>query len=293
MMIYKSWLLVLTGLALASAQSDADGFLGEEYDDNQDGDYGQPRFNASTATRAEKLCHEGGYDDMDRMGIGYYGGNSDGYASQWYPNTDGRQPWNCTDPASNPRGLYSSHLAPCTFTFHQIPGDDSGSDGFGLPMECSSENVATTKFGGPAVKFGYARNFPDECIKDFPRCYSIEFDKLTFLPFICRKGWQIPENATHLSVDCTQDHMLKLEAIAEEKRNSGLDPSFEAEMRAQKENSDSEIRQVELVLFAILGIMLVSCSGCAVVAYFFVFRPYQEMLREQNRSFKMSLSGKK
>ena len=207
------------------------------------------------------------------------------YVDNWYPGNPMPEP--CTEATSNPRGRYSSNLAPCTIAFHQVKWPRVSS-AYSLSDACSDSNIlpdTTENAGGatnssfdgmilPPVVRDYIQNWPDECVGDFQRCYEVPVHERYYFNFVCRRAWQFPEGATHMSVNCTTDKAAKL--IQYDKANRGADPKNDPYMIAQQERTKSEIREMEIVLFIVLSVVVCSCFGCFCAAYILVVRPYQE-----------------
>lgn len=109
----------------------------------------------------------------------------------------------CTTQTSNARGRYTSTVSPCNFEFHKAAEHQRELDliRFHTSDLCTSENSFLTVQD-------YVENFPDECVADFQRCYSLEHHRSIIWDFLCTKGWDIPEGTTHVSVDCTRDKEL-------------------------------------------------------------------------------------
>ena len=61
----------------------------------------------------------------------------------------------------------------------------------------------------------YVHNWPDECVGDFRRCYSVKRDEKIFSARFCHKHWTIPDGVTHIGVDCSADKKAKLAKLNE------------------------------------------------------------------------------
>jgi hypothetical protein len=140
-----------------------------------------------------------------------------------YNNGAASMPRACTDPASNPRGVYSANLAPCRLQFHKISQDgDTSSSLHELSTACSDENLvekSATRRTWSSL-YEYVNNWPDECVASFTRCYSVAKDERIFINEACRHGLVFPEGTTHVSLDCSQDNAYKRDAIARENNNN-------------------------------------------------------------------------
>ena len=77
----------------------------------------------------------------------------------------------CGDKLSNARGTYTSDHAPCTIKFHSVSnlqreGEESDLIEYRTSDLCRDETVIVE------IK-EYLSDFPDECVGDFERCYSL------------------------------------------------------------------------------------------------------------------------
>jgi hypothetical protein len=152
-----------------------------------------------------------------------------------------------------------------------------------LTTDCVDPNVVALERGANGKNDTYhlpmkAAAFPDQCVKDFKRCYSIEKDWKHYLSFFCEKEIAIPEDATHLSVDCTRDYQITMEEIATMK--AGGDPSFNQYERIRKKNDLEKIdvlaTRAAKIVFGVVAVGLICCVVCACLFYATVVRPYQQ-----------------
>lgn len=132
------------------------------------------------------------------------------YVSQQEENAPSPAPsinLECTSQTSNARGRYTSTVAPCTFQFHKAEESQRELDliQFHTSDLCSEDNAFLT------VR-EYVKEWPDECVGDFQRCYSLEHHRLVVWDFLCAENWEVPEGTTHVSVDCSVDKSIVLEA---------------------------------------------------------------------------------
>jgi hypothetical protein len=232
-----------------------------------------------------------GYEGEEQQGEGDMVDNGNAwideqpnYVPQWYPNNGVPMPRACTDPASNPRGYYNANLAPCRLQFHKIT-DDGNDSPYELSTACSDDNLvgsstSAAAAGGRGAMFEYVSNWPDECVGDFKRCYSVVKDERIFISEACRHGIVFPDGATHVSLDCSEDKRLKQEAT--DKQNP-TDASTDPYLLAQQKHLNEEIQEMEKVLFVIVGVILVSCLGCLCAAYALIVKPYQDTIKETRR----------
>ena len=176
----------------------------------------------------------------------------------------------CSDPLSNARGQYTSTLAPCVVKFHNAniqregrqttTASSSNPDGgqnavideaefieYRTSDLCNDDNVIVQIHE-------YVQAWPDECVGDFDRCYSLQHHFSLLCDFLCerqedgystitggggaglfpspnqqqqspaspsfsyRPHWELPEGTTHVSVTCTRDKELVLEQTEREER---------------------------------------------------------------------------
>ncbi|CAJ1944233.1 unnamed protein product [Cylindrotheca closterium] len=149
----------------------------------------------------------------------------------------------CTTQTSNARGKYTSTVSPCTFEFHKAQEHQRELDliRFHTSDLCSSENSFLTVQE-------YVEFFPDECVADFQRCYSLEHHRSVIWDFLCTKGWDIPEGTTHVSVDCQRDKELIIQATTHRREEM-----IRGEQHARVETYQSKLFN----LASILGVCLV------------------------------------
>lgn len=157
----------------------------------------------------------------------------------------------CTSQTSNARGHYTSTLAPCVFTFHTIQEKEDRLIDFETSRLCNDNN-------GFLIMKEYVYDWRDECVGDFRRCYSLEHHRNILFDFLCAMDWKIPEETTHVSVNCMEDKELVLEA--ESSTN-----------RAQQHDQNGErLEQVELKMFNV-ALVLGSClAGIYVISQWIV-----------------------
>jgi hypothetical protein len=184
----------------------------------------------------------------------------------------------CDSAADNTRGFYTSPLKPCVFTFHKCDKDDGTA--FQASTVCSDKN----RINKETIK-EYVRMWPDECVGDFSRCYSVDRDESIFTKFFCKTkpNWKIPEDTTHIGVSCIEDKQAKIAQNAN--KTNGGDDFFERQNAAwQKqflmkiEKDEAHMRHLEIV--AVVGFVL-SFSACLIIvkcAYTWLLRPYYERL---------------
>ena len=106
----------------------------------------------------------------------------------------------------------------------------------------------------------HMKGWKDECVGDFRRCYSIPHDKGIFKSFLCLKKWSVPKGTTHISVDCTEDKVARLEP------GDNLDPFFKQQEKI--------LREMERILFVILSLLILMFGACTTLMYRWVIKPY-------------------
>lgn len=169
----------------------------------------------------------------------------------------------CASATSNARGHYHSQFLACEFSFHKSATDDRSP--FSMATVCGDENELLPT----ATIREYVTSWPDDCVGDYARCYSIEQDKSIYLNFVCLQGWDLPEGTTHISVNCTADKTI---AIAAQETTHNGDPEFE-EAKKMVEN-------LELVAYIMVGCMTVMCMVWCVFGYFWIVKPYTDVVHE-------------
>jgi hypothetical protein len=182
----------------------------------------------------------------------------------------------CDSATDNTRGKYKAKLSPCVFSFHKSD-TDNGSD-FKTSTVCSNKN----KINDVVIK-EYVSNWPDECVADFSRCYSVNRDEEIFRAFFCKKKtWKIPENTTHISVDCTADKAAKVAVNQNRTRTNGFeDPYFEQQknMTLTKMHKEEEhMHRLELMAIVMFATIFSACLICIKCAYVYLLRPYYDKL---------------
>lgn len=163
----------------------------------------------------------------------------------------------CDSATDNARGYYTARYVPCEFIFHTT-AIDNRTGLYTMSTVCTDDN----KVENPAVR-GYVQNWPDECVGDFARCYSIAEDEQVFVDFICTKQWELPPGATHMSVNCTADKQLVI---------------LEHQHAVQHEDEQQQRQFHEYELFWII-VIIVLFLGCFLFVCFVnrcIVAPYRE-----------------
>jgi hypothetical protein len=159
----------------------------------------------------------------------------------------------CDQETSNARGHYTSTMTPCLFYFHAAAKDAIEMDfiEFHTSDLCTEGNA----IGGTSMAIKeYVDLWPDECVGDFARCYSMLEHQNVFLEFMCAKEWQVPEGTTHISVDCSLDR--ELEFAATKRERYGL-----IQEKNEKRRNTYELKLANLVIVffsCVVGILLIS-----------------------------------
>lgn len=182
----------------------------------------------------------------------------------------------CSDRLSNARGVYTSLHAPCTIKFHSITqfqreGEEKEVDyiDYRTSNLCRDDNVIVE------IK-EYLENFPDECVGDFGRCYSLEHHSKYLYPFLClpedtlssvdtllnaisyAPRWELPHGTTHVSVDCTFDR----EVAREETKSKAQ----EGRKHAREERRD----EIGMTLFNWALVVVFSLAFIYALSHFIV-----------------------
>ena len=192
----------------------------------------------------------------------------------------------CKSASSNARGIYTSHLVPCTFQFFQIPKEQPDD----LPFFVMSTACFDTSPMQNQPPFeDYIVRWPDECLTDFVRCYSLKRDEYILLRHMCAKKepFKFPEGATHVSVNCTEDQKEKQEQIkkweADRKEDNHEDFYLKQHNETLKQHRQSQ-RELHMVLFGALAICLMACCFGFCFTYRYVVKPYLTATLKRSRS---------
>jgi hypothetical protein len=157
----------------------------------------------------------------------------------------------CSTETSNARGYYTTTRAPCIFQFHKSESEDVELIDYRTSDLCSDDNGFLT------VK-EYVTEWPDECVGDFRRCYSLEHHQAIMFDFLCLQDWKAPEGTTHMSVDCTEDKELVLET------------STQQETEHSKEEQEARLETYELKLFNWVLLFGFSVAGVYAISQLIV-----------------------
>jgi len=210
------------------------------------------------------------YDSYRDDGDIYEGGQY-GYRNRY------KLPAACESAADNARGKYITALKPCVFTFHKCDKDDGTT--FRASTVCSKKNSINEE----TIK-EYVGGWPDECVGDFARCYSVERDENVFRNFFCntKPDWKIPKDTTHISVSCVDDKEAK---IAYNQNRTDGDRYFENEAARQEkqfllqvEKQEEHMRHLEVVAVISFFLTFSACLILAKCAYSWLLRPYYDTL---------------
>jgi hypothetical protein len=117
------------------------------------------------------------------------------------------------------------------------------------------------------------RNWPDTCVGDFPRCYRLEHDEKVLMRFMCSQKLEVPEGATHLSVDCTADKALLQKML----KNGELDtdPNMDPYLRHQVK----ERREYYAFVVALAVAACACCLFCLLLVHRYAFKPYLKAMK--------------
>jgi len=186
---------------------------------------------------------------------------------------DSDVPNSCESPTGNHRGLYTSHFLPCEFTFHKSAAGDDDRGPFQPSTACQSANNLLLNV---SVR-EYIREWPDECVGSFPRCYSLKVDRAIIQKFMCRRRWTLPNGTTHMTVNCTQDSgAWKSYYNNEHRYDLRVNPN-NTEFKRQKKEM---VTEAEIVGFSVFTFMTLMCLVCCVFAHRWVISPFASAMRE-------------
>ena len=193
------------------------------------------------------------------------------------PLTPRSLPDACKDATANPRGKYTANLAACTFRFHRVSQEDEvpNLSPFRLSTVCSEDNLVGGKEGTSLNTVEeYVKKWPDDCVGDFQRCYSVTRDETIFLEFVCLKGWTFPDGTTHVSVTCTADKARKLEQIEESSSYRHKDPEDDLYFQAKERH----LRDLKVWILSLVAGCIISVMVFFGVSYRMVIQPYFKLL---------------
>jgi hypothetical protein len=180
----------------------------------------------------------------------------------------------CKSPTSNTRGTYTSHLVPCTFQFHHVEKDDTRKSDLTLSSACAKSNLVADHPDDDPVE-QYVALWPDECVGDYMRCYSVTTDQKILLRHFCKEShkWDgsLPTGTTHVSVDCTADKEKKRERVAKDPNADRQDAYFAQALRHR--------RELFMFVIAIVAICLCACFVCLFCSYRYGIQPYLATLK--------------
>lgn len=182
----------------------------------------------------------------------------------------------CQSASDNTRGQYSSRaLKPCVFSFHSHEGEDGGSS-YRASTVCSEKN----KINKDIIQ-EYIRLWPDECVGDFSRCYSVDRDEDIFRDFFCKTKptWKIPENTTHISVSCVEDKKANIadkENRADDERSWHNEQEKQFLMRIEKE--EQHMRHIEMIAAIAFFLSFTACLVIVKCVYSNLLHPYYDRL---------------
>jgi hypothetical protein len=186
----------------------------------------------------------------------------------------------CPSRSSNAHGSYTSR-GKCYFKFHKIH-NESRVLANRMSVACSDDNLVVEEpdefddhhhrhDDGPVRH--PVKNWPDACVGDFARCYRLHHDEDKLLKFICSKRLEVPEGATHLSVDCTSDKA----ALKEMKKRGELDEDLMVDPNARRQQKERREHYAFVVGMTIM--LLAFVSACLVLVHRYAFQPYLKAVK--------------
>ena len=173
----------------------------------------------------------------------------------------------CDSAIENAHGTYTSRKKPCTITYHVVTSTSSLSANE-LDSSCSDENIDPVNKGVGRIE---VRNWKDECVGDFPRCYSIPRDEAVYARYFCDGKKEIPNGVTHIQVDCTADKIALKEYVKKNKNKIAGGNGYEDPyMKAQR----AQVREFHLVVVFIITLCTGACFCGLFCAYKSCVKPY-------------------
>jgi len=170
----------------------------------------------------------------------------------------------CDSPSDNIRGSYTPRKLECTISFHQQIQQEATND-FQLSTGCTDAN---NLYPGRLLSVYVGGVWPDECVGDFGRCYSVERDETVFARLFCEEDWAVPESATHIRVDCTAD---KQTLIADR-------TSFEDYDRISWERRQMWFAEASYLTAIVVATLV--CLLCLCGVHYWVVLPRVKAMRE-------------
>jgi hypothetical protein len=181
----------------------------------------------------------------------------------------------CPSRTSNAHGTYTSR-GNCYFKFHKIHNDIVPANR--MSVACSDDNLVE---GSDALTTDLVRHpvsaWPDACVGDYSRCYRLDHDEEKLLQLICSKKLEVPEGATHLSVDCSADKTNLKEML----QRGELDEDLIAIVAALVFAAFCLcLLFVERAIVAVLAITACAFfSLCMFLVHRYAFKPYSSSLK--------------
>jgi len=255
---------VLFLLLVASVAGRVENVVEQESEDH-DRDDEQPVNNLERKCK-KNSCDKYIFEEEVRFGRGEWYGHHD---------VDGEDEKSspCESETSNPRGIYTAHLAACIFKYHTIPGDEPKS--LYLSNACSDSNIIDElkdKKDDPIEQD--VTLWPDERVADFPRCYHVIHNEQPLLRHMCKFDLEFPIGTTHVSVDCTADKMKKKEHKA--KYGDGNN--------AWRDRERQETHEFYTVLIGVVLICIVAGFLCLILIHRYALQPYLRTMMKRSKS---------
>lgn len=195
-----------------------------------------------------------------------HGGYRDSY--------DDKGEYSCKSPSENTRGQYSTKLKPCVFAFHKATEkkDEDADSSFRTSTICSDTN----RINKDTIQ-EYVSYWPDECVGDFQRCYSVEKDERIFIEFFCSKPhWKIPKETTHISVSCVDDKQAKI--FVRTNHTDEYEDRFEKRQQEQylekMKQETAHMKHLEMIAVISFVLTFGACLIIIKVIYSNLLRPY-------------------
>jgi hypothetical protein len=200
----------------------------------------------------------------------------------------------CKKASSTPKLTYTSKGV-CTFKLHTITNDDIDVAAVGyLSTLCSNDNIVKSLKDNmiddpPEEKVS---NWPDACVGDYQRCYNVKQNHDILLRHICTSKStylkNLPKETTHVSVDCRNDKVKKINWLKEEQQRPIGKILYMNPDRAQKERTHEFYKFI--VFLVIVGIILCICLLITIHQYAFV--PYLKAIKRNKSDPDLFTTGK-
>jgi hypothetical protein len=177
----------------------------------------------------------------------------------------------------------------CTIKFHTIVAKETVQvpDGY-LSTLCSDDNIVESlkvhMINDPPQEKLYS--WPDVCVGDYQRCYDIKRNRDILLRHMCTAETtqlrSIPTETTHVSVDCRDDKVKKIEWLQQAVTNDTTKNSITTEQNVHDKYIDAQKQRshefFKFILF-LSTIATLICGICVGLVHRHVFTPLLKTLK--------------